>query len=168
MGVLRNNQWEKFAQNINAGMNQTDAYEAAGYKARGEALRVNAAKLLTNTTVIMRVRELAEQSADASILTGKERRLILSAIARGERKASFVTREGIFQDIPAHGDMNKALELLAKMDGDLAPVKIEISARIQTRAQDWVGRVLSTVASVLGDEAAEKLLPHLPVLELEA
>lgn len=157
----------KFCENLNRGMSAAEAARDAGYSR--QYAEFQASKLIQKSPVVASyLAELRAASQDESILDGKERRRILSDIARGKLEASIVTREGVVQDTPGHADISKALELLAKIDGDLAPIKLDISARIQTRAQDWVGRVLATVASVLGDEAAEQLLPHLPVLELDS
>ena len=41
----------KFINNLLEGMNQQEAYEQAGYKARGAAARVNASRLLANVSI---------------------------------------------------------------------------------------------------------------------
>lgn len=53
------------------------------------------------------------------------------------------------------------------MRGDLAPVKLDITARVQVSAQVWVGQVLEIIEQDVGTEAARRILGRLPVLELE-
>lgn len=64
MPVLPDPQHEAFAQNLAKGMAQYDAYMAAGYKAKGNAAKVNASRLLTNANVRARVTELTEKAAE--------------------------------------------------------------------------------------------------------
>lgn len=156
----------KFCENLNRGMSATEAAREAGYDEKWAG--TNAGKLLKNTKIAQYLDALRAASTDESIIDGKERRRILSEMARGNLLASIVTRDGVVQDTPSHSDRSKALELLAKMDGDLAPVKLEVTAKIQTKAQDWMERVLATIGRELGDDALQTILPYLPVLELDA
>jgi phage terminase small subunit len=155
----------KFCENLNRGMSATDAAKDAGYSPKWAGH--DAAKILKNPQVAAYLDDLRTESRDESIADGTERRKLLTELMRGNTDAPFVTGIGLVDGKPDHGSRIKAAELLAKMDGDLAPVKFDINARVQTATQDWVARVLATVASVLGDEAAEALVPHLPVLELD-
>lgn len=58
MAVLSDPKHEAFAQALAKGMNQSDAYVAAGYKAKGSSIKVNASRLLTKANIEARVREL--------------------------------------------------------------------------------------------------------------
>lgn len=69
MPVLKDPKHEAFAQALAKGKNQSDAYAAAGYKAKGASIKVNASRLLTNANIEARVRELqaiaAKKTTDA-------------------------------------------------------------------------------------------------------
>lgn len=64
---LRNPRWERFAQNLANGLDQTDAYREAGYRES----RSNAATLRTKQSVSNRVEQLlaarAEKNKDSTI-----------------------------------------------------------------------------------------------------
>ena len=59
MAVLRNAKWEAFAQGLAKGLDNDDAYVAAGYKPN----RGNAARLKANESIAARVDELLSKSA---------------------------------------------------------------------------------------------------------
>lgn len=82
MATKLNAQQELFALNIARGMNQTDAYRAANYKSKGDALRKNAARLMTNDDVIERIHELAAEVKDESIADAKERQRFWTSTLR--------------------------------------------------------------------------------------
>jgi phage terminase small subunit len=50
-------QQERFCQAIAEGMNQIDAYKAAGYKGAYKSLKDNAARLIANDSVAARIAE---------------------------------------------------------------------------------------------------------------
>jgi phage terminase small subunit len=156
----------KFCENLNRGMSAAEAARKAGYSEEYAARQAH--QLMDKSPSVREyLGALRAESQDESIADGTERRRVLTQILQGKLEAPYVAGFNLVDGKPDHGARIKAAELLAKMDGDLAPIKLDINAKVQASAQDWVGRVLQTVASVLGDEAAETLLPHLPVLELE-
>lgn len=67
MPVLPDPKHEAFAQAIARGLNQSDAYKAAGYKAKGDSVKVNASRLLTNANICCRVKELQEKAAEKTV-----------------------------------------------------------------------------------------------------
>lgn len=69
MPTLDNEQHEAFCQHIAKGMSQAGAYEAAGYKSKGNAAEANASRLIRNDKVASRVRELQEASAEEAVVT---------------------------------------------------------------------------------------------------
>jgi phage terminase small subunit len=154
-----------FCEHLNRGMSATEAARKAGYS--DTYADRQAAQLLGKTQVDSYLQELRAASRDESVADGAERRRVLTEILRGSLVAPAMSKDGPVEMQPTHEARISAIAQLAKMEGDLAPVKIDITARVQSEARDWIGRVLTTVASVLGDEAAERLIPHLPVLELE-
>lgn len=59
----------KFVNNLLSGMSQVDAYEKAGYKARGAAARTNASRLLANVSIkqaLTKGRQKAANKAEIS------------------------------------------------------------------------------------------------------
>ena len=160
-----NERQRKFAEYYHASGNATDAAKRAGYSEKWAASNID--KLLKSTTVIAQVQSLAIAHAAPTIATAQERREVLTKILRGEEQAPYVTREGLADGAPDHAARVKAAELLAKMDGDLAPIKLDITARVQSVAQVWVAQVLSVIEQEAGTDAAQRILQRLPVLELE-
>lgn len=64
-------QQQKFIDNLLSGMNQTDAYEQAGYKANGRTATASASRLLSNENIRHEIRErLASNREVLNLLTG--------------------------------------------------------------------------------------------------
>jgi len=62
-------QQERFCRYIVEGMNQTDAYKAAGYKGAYKSLKDNAARLIANDSVASRIAELRKPVAAKASVT---------------------------------------------------------------------------------------------------
>lgn len=60
---------ERFKNNVLKGMNQTDAYLAAGYKCSRSAARRNAARLMTNADILAAIKRALEGAADKAEIT---------------------------------------------------------------------------------------------------
>lgn len=69
MPVLDNQKHELFAQAIAKGASQREAYRKAGYTASGAAADVNACKLLSDTKVSDRVKEIQATAANRVSIT---------------------------------------------------------------------------------------------------
>lgn len=81
--------------------NATEAYKAAGYKPKSDnAAAVNASKLLRNTKMQEHITELREKMDSEKILDARQRRILLSEIAKAKGQ-----------------DAVRALDVLNKMDG---------------------------------------------------
>lgn len=81
--------------------NATEAYRRAGYEPKSDnAAAVNASKLLRNTKMQEHIAELRAKVTDAKILDAKQRRILLSEIAKAKGQ-----------------DAVRALDVLNKMDG---------------------------------------------------
>lgn len=63
MPVLSNSRHERFAQEVAKGSSARAAYEAAGYEATGQAIGINAGRLLKNASVRARVDEIVAAGA---------------------------------------------------------------------------------------------------------
>ena len=127
-----------FANNLIDGMSQAEAYENAGYKARGKAAEQAASRLLSSNVKLKEyidlVKEIAiKSSKDELIATTDQKRRLLWDIA--QTCAAKVTvpvkgtedEEGEAQvEVLGIVDAKPAISAIAelnKMDGDLAAVK---------------------------------------------
>lgn len=112
---------ERFAQAIADGMTQADAYRHA-YDAGGmkdSSIHVNASKLLSDTKVAQRVKELKAKVAEKALWTREKSVLALAEIA-----------EGI--DARANEKVAAIKELNA-MHGFNEPIKVELGGEVVTR-----------------------------------
>ncbi|WP_370194387.1 MULTISPECIES: hypothetical protein [Aurantimonas] len=106
MPTLRNPRHEAFARGLAEGRTADDAYVFAGFKAN----RGNATRLKANDSVMKRVRELQERSAEKAEWTAADRLRMLAEIA----------------DRSAQGDPRVAVSAIAeanKMQGSHAPAR---------------------------------------------
>ena len=71
---------KKFCVEYSRCGNATQAYTAAGYKAKGNAVRVNASRLLTNADVRKYIAELSSEIKKLKIKDAEERQELLSEI----------------------------------------------------------------------------------------
>lgn len=115
---------EEFAKCIVEGMTNADAYRKC-YKTENmtnDAIYVNASKLLQNTKVALRIKELREQLSKPSILTAQERLEYLTRIIKGEEKELILTvLDGEEKEIGKPIDINtrlKAMDIMNKMQGE--------------------------------------------------
>jgi len=76
---------ERFTRNLFEGMSQYDAYREAGYAitASRATIDANASRLANNDKILARLERLNKEADDASIAAVKERKQILTEIARG-------------------------------------------------------------------------------------
>ena len=69
MGILKNQRWELFAQNVAKGVMITKAYQQAGYEVAFNVAQSNSSRLLDNPSVLKRVKELQERAANKAVVT---------------------------------------------------------------------------------------------------
>ena len=164
MGALDNPKYEKFAMNLAAGMNQTDAHEAAGYK-RNTA---NACVLARKQEVVDRVDEIKAlrqingvddpdnpedyeatdeylQTVDQLEMTRRMRALYRKSVAAQNFKVALdILKEerlmlGIGKDLEAKNSANKQLENnqgAAKLDISIMLKSLEALGDISSDAKD--------------------------------
>ncbi len=113
-----NQRQERFCQNIFLGKTAADASILAGYSPSSAA--VNTTKLLKNTNIIARIRELQEATTSDSVATVIKRKELLTEIAYGEHKEPITAQERI-----------RAIAELNKMEGDYAPDKHAVLGDIE-------------------------------------
>jgi phage terminase small subunit len=97
---------ERFAQNIIQGMSQADAYRAAYPKQRmsDKTLHEAASRLMANSKVSARVKELRDELAKPSIMTAQDRLEWLTQVVQGDDQSTT--------------DKLKAVDIMNKMQGE--------------------------------------------------
>lgn len=116
MPPLKNARQERFAQNILAGMTQTQAAGDAGYSLNSAV--VQGSQLLTNPTISSRVAELKQSTATEGILTVIERR---------QRLTQFATEDIQGPHGPNRQSNIAAIAELNKMGGNYEPAKVALT-----------------------------------------
>lgn len=109
---------DNFCKCVASGMTQADAYRSAyGQKNMNDnTLTVKASNMMAKDNVRIRVTELRELSTNSAIL---------SIIERKEWLTKIVTHKDTEDDKVFNGDKIRALDILNKMDGAYAPIKLE-------------------------------------------
>lgn len=125
--MLPNIRHERFAQGIAKGLPASRAYIDAGYKARGNAAEVNAARLLRNAQVAQRLVDLADALSKRAIADADEIQQFFTLAMRGtDQHGQPLTEDHVTKDgdvVPARiswRDRLKAAELLARARGVFA------------------------------------------------
>lgn len=97
-----NRKQEIFCEEFVKSGNAAEAYKLAGYKASSAKSAANSAsRLLENVGICNRIAELREKAEDEKIMDAKQRRIILSEIAKSGKAIVAI----------------KAIDTLNKMDG---------------------------------------------------
>lgn len=109
---------ERFCEFVAAGESQTDAYLKAGFKVSKSVARRNAARLLTNADIQMRVSELRKPQTKA-------------ALSSRDHKRALVMR--IMEDPTVKmQDRLRAMEIDARLAGQFEPDRTEIDVGPKT------------------------------------
>lgn len=140
MGVLNNPRWEKFVQALIAGKTQRQAYReayASSKKWKDKTVDKRASELFNRGEVLGRYKDLQSRSADAVIMSNKERKMELTAIVK-EHKATY-------------NDKMKAIDLLNKMDGTYVN-NVKLTGSVNTNL-----RPLEKIDDAKLDEVAKRL-----------
>lgn len=122
---------KKFAEFYAQSGNTVQSAIKAGYS--DNYANANACKLLENDRVVEYIKQLSEKAQDERILTAKERRVILSDIARDEGNSPT--------------DRIRAMDTLNKMTGEYT-VKVDTTVKTSQKLAD--------VFSQLGGEGLEE------------
>lgn len=97
---------EAFVQNIIQGMSQADAYRSA-YSCKNmsdNSVYVNASKLVADTKVALRLKELRDELAKPSIMSAQERLEWLTELIQSDKEST--------------SDKLKAADIMNKMQGE--------------------------------------------------
>jgi len=100
--IAVNRKQEIFCEEFVKSGNAAEAYKLAGYKASSAKSAANSAsRLLENVGICSRISELREKAEDEKIIDAKQRRIMLSEIAKSGKAIVAI----------------KAIDTLNKMDG---------------------------------------------------
>ena len=115
---------EQFVKNIIDGMSQADAYRNS-YSCKRMADKTiieNASRLMANSNIAARLKELRDKMADETIMSAKERLRYLTRVINGTEKekiAQIVDGEPIEVEVPISvKNRLSALDLMNKMQGE--------------------------------------------------
>lgn len=117
---------EAFVQNIIQGMSQADAYRSA-YSCKNmsdNSIYVNASKLVADTKVALRIKELREQLAKPSIMSAQERLEWLTELIKSNDETT--------------SDKLKAADIMNKMQGEYVQ-KVQASVSYEDNLRKLVG-----------------------------
>ena len=133
---------EKFVQCIIEGKSQAEAYREAYPKQRSSDKTIweAASRLMANSKVNARIRELRDQLAKPSIMTAQERLEFLTGVingTKGEKIVEIVDGEAKEIEVPASmKNRLSAIDIMNKMQGEYvqkveADVKSEVTINIE-------------------------------------
>lgn len=142
---------------IATGMKKQSAIDA-GYGE--EEAQSKATYLLRKQEIKDYIAHQRKQLQRSTIATGVERREFLTRVMRGEEYATVVTRDGVVQEEPDHMSRIKAAMELAKMDGDYAPIKIDV--RLTEYNREWLRQAFTVLAKFLTPDQLKEAARALP------
>ena len=120
---------EKFAQVYVQTGNASEAYRQAydASKTKPDVVNVNASKMMANTKVLLRVKELQEETAKRELWTREDSVNVLKAIAKGQDPEARPTdKVNAVKALNAMHGWDKQTIDLTNSDGSLAPTRIEL------------------------------------------
>lgn len=117
---------ENFAKAIVEGMNQADAYRSA-YSCKNmsdNSIYVNASKLVNDTKVALRIKELREQLVKPTIMTAQQRLEWLTRLINSDKETT--------------GDKLKAADIMNKMQGEYVQ-KVQANVSYEDNLRELIG-----------------------------
>lgn len=134
---LKHAKQEAFCVNIAKGMNNTDAYKAAGYKVKSDTVaQVNGSRLLARPDIAARVKELAAEVHVESIMSIQECQKQLTKFAKREPLPGSTEDESVR---PTVAEATKAIELLMRAQGGfLDKQQVELTGALPVFIKDDV------------------------------
>jgi len=146
---------EKFCVAYFAQPNGKVAAIQAGYAEK--SAEAAASRLLRIDKVVQRLQELARVHASSQIATAQERREYLTKVLRDQLKdiaTGGKELDFIRTPIPVAERTRAAVEL-AKMDGDYAPIKLDI--KVTEYARGWLEDLFTTLEEYLPSETVDEI-----------
>jgi phage terminase small subunit len=140
---------EKFVNNLLEGMHQDEAYIKAGYKARGEAARANASRLLTFANVKAALKERQKRAAEKAEVTHQR-------ILEEEGRLAFLNPQGLVNENGKLLDLHELPEDVARAIVGLDVMRqTDGSLKYKYRFSDK-GKSLERLERIVGMFAPEK------------
>ncbi|WP_292534066.1 terminase small subunit [Methylocystis sp.] len=133
MPVLENPRHEIFAREIAKGASQREAYRAAGYEGDERSMDANAARLIADDRVAIRVQEIQATAAKRAEITIERTLLELAKIGYSDIRKAVRWGEGIaIKDAEGNEAISNGVAMLdsAEIDDDTAAAIAEVA---QTR-----------------------------------
>ncbi len=128
---------EQFVKNIIDGMSQADAYRNAypNQRMSDKTIYENASRLMNNSKIIARLKELRDQLAKPTIMSAQERLEFLTKIIKGEKGETVVQMiDGEAVEVEAPASLkNKlnAIDIMNKMQGEyVQKVEAEVTKEV--------------------------------------
>ena len=158
---------ERFKNNILEGMNQTDAYLAAGYKCSRQAANANAVRLIANDSIQKAIKDAREKAADKAEIS-QER------ILREEGRLSFLDPMDLVDEngnqLPLHklpNDVRRAIVGLEIIEGPIKGVvkykyKFSDKGKSLERISKHLGMYTENINLGFGSETLNAILAGLP------
>lgn len=121
---------EQFVKNIIDGMSQADAYRNAypNQRMSDKTIHESASRLMNNSKIIARLKELRDQLAKPTIMSAQERLEFLTEVingTKGEKVIEMVDGEPTEIEVPASmKNRLSAIDIMNKMQGEYT-TKIE-------------------------------------------
>jgi phage terminase small subunit len=115
---------EQFVKNIIDGMSQADAYRNAypNQRMSDKTIHESASRLMNNSKIIARLKELREQLVAPTIMSAQERLEYLTRVIKGEqgeKAVQMVDGEPIEVDVPTSlKNKLNAIDIMNKMQGE--------------------------------------------------
>ena len=146
---------EKFCVAYFAKPNGKAAAVKAGYTER--SAESTASRLLRSDKVKSRLQELAQAHASAQVATAQERREYLTKVLRDQVKdiaTGGKELDFIRTPVPVAERTRAAVEL-SKMDGDYAPIKLDI--KVTEYARSWLEDLFTVLEEFLPPEKVDEV-----------
>ena len=123
-----------YARYLFMGLNNHDAYLKAGYSSKQKEATINhnACVLAADSNVVARILELQRKAEDASIMDVKERKQVLTFLARMKG----------YKGVQAIAELNK-------MDGAYAPTKTDITTKGEALQGTTVYNIINPDTKIL-------------------
>lgn len=144
----------KFAEDVLRGLNGTDAYKNAGYKAKRGSARRNASRLLTNADIAKyieeRRKELAAKIQEETLVEAKD-------VIREAKRIAFFDPRKLFDK---SGNLLQIVDLDDDTAAAIAGCDVERLFEGRGEDQEQIGNIVKLKLSNKND-ALEKLFRHL-------
>lgn len=144
MARLKNDNWEKFAQAMARGVNQTNSALEAGYSTT--SAHVRGCELAKRKDVRARIEELQQRAEKAAVAAlAVDRQWVLRELVANVEAA---------RDSKNQNAVNRALELVGKEIGMFIDRKMDVKSPLEALNASQLQQLIEIAASLTGQSAA--------------